>query len=187
MKTAIIIHGMPSEGDFLAQGSTATTGNWLPWIKSELEKNGFEVFMPEMPVPYNPSYEMWAEEFERLPLTTDTTLVGHSAGAGFLLRWLSENKFRVGKVVLVAPWLDPNSELTTGMFDFEIDGTLIERTARVTVFISSDDDQEMHTTLEVIQSELPGVEVKQFTDKGHFIFEHTHSNEFPELLEELLQ
>lgn len=31
-----------------------------------------------------------------------------SCGAGFLLRWLSENSVRIAKLILVIPWLDPN-------------------------------------------------------------------------------
>jgi predicted alpha/beta hydrolase family esterase len=188
MKTAIVIHGMPSKEGYLAQGSRATNQHWFPWIKGELEKNGFEVFMPEMPEPYEPDYKKWSEEFEKLPLQHDTVLVGHSAGGGFLVRWLSENKSKVGKVVLVAPWIDPNHQWAPKMFNgLVIDPTLPERTESTNIFISMDDEQEELDTFEILKEKLPGLQVKKFTDKGHFILRDMHTIEFPELLEVLIK
>ncbi|MEX0652068.1 MAG: alpha/beta fold hydrolase [Candidatus Paceibacterota bacterium] len=76
-----------------------------------------------MPEPYLPNYEKWIEVFEQFKVDEETDLVGHSCGAGFLLRWLSENKINVGKLVLVAPWIDPINELgdENNFFDFERD------------------------------------------------------------------
>ena len=188
MKSAIIIHGMPSKEEYLAIGSSATTGHWFPWIKTELEKSGFEVFMPEMPEPYAPDYEAWAHEFEKLSLDETTILVGHSAGGGFLVRWLSENKFRVGKVVLVAPWIDPSHEWAPKMFnELKIDEDVAERTAGITEFISLDDDKEELETLEILKSKIKGLKVREFTDKRHFTFGDMKTHEFPELLEELVK
>lgn len=187
MKTAIIIHGMPSKDEYLARGSTATQGHWFPWLKGELERNGFEVFMPEMPEPYAPDYEKWAHEFEKLPLDSDTILVGHSCGGGFLVRWLSENKFRVGKVVLVAPWIDPTHAWAPKMFnELKIDEGVAGRSASMTEFISLDDNKEELDTLEILKSTIKGLQVKEFTDKGHFTFGDMKTHEFPELLKILL-
>jgi predicted alpha/beta hydrolase family esterase len=186
MKTAIVIHGMPSKTQWETPGYKIASRHWFPWIKSKLEEKGFEVFLPEMPEPYAPDYDKWAAEFEKLPLQEDTVLVGHSAGAGFLVRWLSENKFRVGKVALVAPWLDPSHSLPSRMFEFEIDNSLVERTAGVTAFISSDDEADIQISLELLKSKLQGLEVKQFTDKGHFTIGDMKTEEFPELLEVII-
>jgi len=178
---------MPSKEEYISTGQTATKGHWFPWIKSQLEANGFEVFMPEMPEPYEPDYEKWSEEFEKLPLQEDTILVGHSCGGGFLVRWLSENKFKVGKVVLVAPWIDPNHEFAPKMFnDLAIDPDVASRTQGITEFISLDDDQEELDTLKILKEQIKGLEVKEFTDKGHFTFGDMGTNEFPELRDYLL-
>jgi predicted alpha/beta hydrolase family esterase len=104
-----------------------------------------------------------------------------------LVRWLSENKFRVGKVVLVAPWIDPTNEWAPKMFSgLDIDPAMVSRTESITVFISMDDAQEELTTFEILKEKLPGLQVKQFTDKGHFTEGDMGTNEFPELLEALL-
>lgn len=187
MKNAIIIHGMPSEAEYHEQGDKATQGHWMPWLKAQLETKGIETHLPEMPEPYAPDYEKWKAVFEQFPINEDTMLVGHSAGGGFLVKWLSENKVKVGKVVLVAPWVDPNHKWAHKMFtNLVIDENVAERTAGITEFISLDDDAEELETLRILKSKIKWLQVREFTDKGHFIEIHMHTKEFPELRDFLL-
>jgi len=80
-------------------------------------------------VAYEPDYQVWRTELERFDIHPETILIGHSAGGGFLIRWLSENRTKhVGKVVLVAPSIDPHKKSITGFCDFTIDAHLAERT-----------------------------------------------------------
>ena len=189
MKTAIIVHGMPSKKEFFSKPNyRASEQQWVPWITEQLRNYGIEVHNPEMPVPYQPVYEKWSAVFETYPINEETILVGHSCGAGFLVRWLSEHKVKVGKVVLVAPWIDPKHKDAPHMFnELKIDNNIAERTAGLTEFISLDDDQEELTTLEILKSKIKGLQVKEFTDKGHFVIESMKTNEFPELLNFLIQ
>jgi predicted alpha/beta hydrolase family esterase len=140
----------------------------------------------EMPHPYNPVYEDHCEVFEQMKINNETTLVGHSCGAGFLLRYFSEHpELKPKKIVLVAPWIDPEPhELDTGFFDFEIDTTLTDRT-NVVVFYSTDDDEPILKTAEIIEKALPHATYHQFSDKGHFTKGDLGTEEFPELLEEI--
>ncbi len=131
-----------------------------------------------MPRPYDPNYADWSAVMDQFDIDHATTLIGHSSGAGFLLRYVSEN---IGKtpqqLILVAPWMDPNRELTdVGFFDFEIDSTITD-ICDVHVFISRDDGVEMLDTVTLIQRELPKATVHEFTNRGHFC-----TAEFPELL-----
>ncbi|MEN9337931.1 MAG: hypothetical protein RIQ41_245 [Candidatus Parcubacteria bacterium] len=188
MKNAIIIHGMPSKEEYLDLSNPRPSQNhWFPWLKRELEKKGIVSFTPEMPTPYEARYNEWASVMSQFSINEDTILVGHSLGGGFLVRWLSENEVRVGRVVLVAPWLDPNKELQTGFFDFTIDPSLTDRTKDITVFISHDDDQEELTSFQTLKNAVPKLQAKEFDDKGHFILEHTKTEEFPELRDFLLE
>jgi predicted alpha/beta hydrolase family esterase len=155
MKTALIIHGMPSkEGYFDPSMPSQSNRHWLPWLQKQLIINGILTQAPEMPEPYEQRYELWKKEFERFDINEDTTLIGYSCGGGFLIRWLSENNVRVGKVLLVAPWTDPTGELDTGMFDFEIDTTLIDRVQSLTTFYSLDDDDVILKTVDILDSVL---------------------------------
>lgn len=152
MKKAIIIHGMPLRAEYFGPEGTAQSGkHWLGWLKSELIKNGIEAQAPEMLEPYAPDYEKWRTVFEQLPINENTALIGHSIGAGFLVRWLSEHRVKVGKVILVAPWLDLQHGLKNRFFDFVIDKDILMRADSVIVFVSLDDNREILESVEKIK------------------------------------
>lgn len=184
MKNAIIIHGMPDKEEYdRVEGSLKALGHWIIWLQKALVKKGVDAVVPAMPVPYEPKYEAWKNTFEQYDITPETILVGHSCGAGFLVRWLSENKNQVGKVVLVAPWVDPTKEYTTEMFDaFTIDPELVARCKEFTVVYSLDDDQGVIITVDELKAALPAGQFKEFSGKGHFTFDDMGTHEFPEIL-----
>ncbi len=137
---------------------------------------------------YNPQYDHWKREFERFDITPETILVGHSCGGGFLVRWLSEHKdVKVGKVVLVAPWLDIDRKETTDFFDFEIDSELVERTAGVTIFHSDDDDAEINESVDLLMSKIPNIKLRIFSGYYHFVDRKLAEEGFPELIKEILE
>jgi predicted alpha/beta hydrolase family esterase len=188
MKTAVLIHGMPSKEEYLKpENGSASHNHWFAWLQRQLVLGGVLTQTPEMPEPYDPDYEQWKTVFEQFKVDENTDLVGHSCGGGFLVRWLSENKVRVGKVALVAPWTDPNHTLAPKMFsNWEIDEGLASRTKEICLFISSDDDQEELDTAEILKQKIPGLKVKQFSDRGHFTLHDMQTKEFPELRDFLL-
>ena len=123
MKNTILIHGAPYEEEFRnPEKPSPSNTNWFPWLQKQLALRDEVSVAPEMPRPYDGIYSEWAEVMESYKINTETVLIGHSCGGGFLLRYLSENKqIKPTKVVLVAPWLDPEPhELTTPFFNFEI-------------------------------------------------------------------
>lgn len=141
---------------------------------------------PEMPTPYEPEYEAWKEIIERFPLNEETILIGHSCGGGFIVRYLSEHNIKVGKVVLVAPWIDPEKKLKTGMFDFEINKNIIAKTAGITIFNSNDDHETIQNSVEMLKNKIKNIKTVEFKNYGHFCYKHMKTREFPELLEEAL-
>ncbi len=186
MKNAIIIHGIPDDGEEInLTKNPLSTAHWYPWVKQKLEALHIETHTPEFPDPYDPVYEKWKETFEQFKIGPDTILVGHSCGGGFLVRWLSENKINVGKVVLVAPWSDPKKELGTRFFDFIINPDLMNQVVELTVMYSLDDQEEIIMTVDELKAALPQATFVEFQDKGHFTLEDMGTNEFPELLEAL--
>src|SRR3989338_6493172 len=79
-KRAFIIHGWdgyPDEG-------------WFPWLKAELEKNGFQVHVPAMPESAEPKIETWVSHLSKAVGDVDenTYFVGHSIGCQTILRFL---------------------------------------------------------------------------------------------------
>jgi predicted alpha/beta hydrolase family esterase len=187
MKTAIILHGMPDkENYYKPSGDSESNCHWLPWIQHELIIRDILAQTPEMPFPFEPSYELWKNVFKQFILNEDTILIGHSCGAAFILRYLSENNVKVGKVILVAPWIDPDQNEAPQMCNFEIDSSLQDRTSGVTIFISNDDGKHVLESADIIKFQLSNAKVISFEDKGHFCLKHMRTREFPELLNEIL-
>ena len=98
MKTVYIIHGWGGSPNEPIH----------KWLKSQLEEKGFEVVVPEMPHPNNPTIEDWVNKLKEVIESPDenTILVGHSIGCQTILRYLEQlhPATRVGKVILLAPW-----------------------------------------------------------------------------------
>lgn len=187
MKTAVIIHGYNDKLEYLDESRPAASNDhWIPWIQRQLLLKGIEAQAPEMPGFYEPNYEKWKEMLERFTPDENTILIGHSCGGGFLVRWLSENNVRVGKVVLVAPWIDPEKTTVPDFFNFEINQKIADKTNGITVMYSTDDFADIIGTVEVLKSKLEKVIFKQFEGKGHFVLDSMKTDKFPELLEEAL-
>lgn len=96
----IIVHGSNSSEKHANEGLPRNERHWKPWIKKELEKRGFDVSNELYPKDWLPDYEEWKKVFERNKIDENTILIGHSAGTAFILRWLSENKRKVDKLIL---------------------------------------------------------------------------------------
>src|SRR5437773_69691 len=112
MKRVFIIHGwegFPEEG-------------WFPWLKKELEVQGFEVQVPVMPNTDEPKIGEWIPFLEKLVGTPDedTYLVGHSIGGQTVLRYLSglNKNLKIGGAIFVASWI---YRLTGDMSEEEIE------------------------------------------------------------------
>lgn len=187
-KTAILLHGMPSKKEYYDASALSPSHNHrLPWLQKQLLIHDVCAQTPEMPCPYSPAYTAWKEVFTWCPLHDDTILVGHSCGAGFLLRYLSEHDISVGNVILVAPRIDPTHELDTGMFDFVIDPTLMNKTKNLVIFASTDDMPEVQQSIQIIQQHLPDISTQVFKNYGHFCLEDMKTPAFPELFKACLE
>lgn len=189
MKTAVILHGMPSKEEYYNSESEAQSNkHWLPWIQRRLILKDILAQTPEMPRPFEPVYEEWKRVFEQFPINEETILIGHSCGGGFLVRWLSENRVRVGKIVLVAPWIDPKPrELSTGFFEFDIDPNLPSRAASLTIFSSDNEKFEpVRKSVEILTATWPDAKSIELSGKGHFTLNGMKTSEFPELEAEVL-
>lgn len=187
MRTAILVHGMPSREEYYdPERPSASNAHWFPWLQNQLLARGIAAATPEMPLAYAPDYDVWRREFERFDVDSGTILVGHSCGGGFLLRWLSEHpEVLPDTVVLVAPWLDPHREDTTDFFAFTIDPQLSSRT-RLTVFASDDDIPSVTESVAMLRGAVPDLEYREFHRYGHFCREDLGTDAFPELLDAVL-
>lgn len=187
MKTAIIIHGYYDQSEVEDTNRPASSNDhWIPWLQRQLLLTGIETQNPEMPRFYKPNYKRWKDLLEQFNVNENTILVGHSCGGGFLIRWLSENQKQVDKVILVAPWLDPEHIIDPEFFNFQIDSNISSRTAGLTILYSSDDYPDVIKSVEILKSKLKNAKFIEFQNKGHFVLNSLKTEKFPELLEIIL-
>lgn len=190
MKCAILIHGWTRKDEhYDAQYPTPSNSHWFPWLSKQLMIRDVHTVAIEMPKAYYPIYDDWKKEFERFNISSETLLIGHSCGGGFLVRWLSENSgIKTGRVILVAPWMgiEPDQEFDDSFFDFNLDEGIAEKTEKLVVFNSTDDVEPVQKSVSLIRDKIKGIEYRELKNKGHFTLKGLGKEEFPELLEELV-
>jgi predicted alpha/beta hydrolase family esterase len=189
MKNAIILHGRPGKAEYYDPTiPSASNAHWFPWLQKQLLVKDIKADTPEVQFAFAPEWKHWVKEVERFQIGPETILVGHSTGGGFWIRYLSDHPdLKVGKVVLVAPYLDVEKESIPQFFDFEIDSNMTARTKGLTVFHSDNDKPEMQSTVKLLRKKLKNFEYREFHNYGHFTLKDMKTNEFPELLKECLK
>lgn len=94
MVNVIIVHGTGGN----------PKGNWFPWLKTKLEKEGCKVYVPKFPTPENQSLDSWLKEFKEYEkyLDEDSILIGHSLGPAFILSILESIKIQINSAFFIA-------------------------------------------------------------------------------------
>lgn len=189
MKNAIILHGLTGEREYFSDKyPCGSNSHWIPWAQKQLMINNIKADTPEIPRPFDFNYESWKREVERFDINENTILIGHSMGGGFWLRYLSENpQINISKLVLVAPWLDPEKKRSNNFFDFKIDPSISQRINKIIIFNSDDDNEDIHDSVKIIEETIKTAEIKQFHNYGHFTLKQMGTPEFPELINAILQ
>lgn len=165
---------------FLVHGWGGSPGReWFPWLKAELEKNGFEAQVPSLPDPDHPHIALWVPALAAAVGTpdADTYFVGHSMGCQTIARYLAtlDESVVVGGVVYVGGYfdsltLDENEEV--GIWDEWRDAPLdlsqVKMHAPKSIAIFSDDDPYVpFENAKRFEQEL-GSKVIVEHEQGHF-------------------
>ena len=185
MKNVIIIHGCPSDKEKAMNPETRTYDkHWIPWLKNKLAEKGLAVETPLMPEPWYPDYKKFKKEFEKYQITEESILIGHSCGCAFLVRWLEDTKYKIKKLILVAPWKipDKDDEFRKNFYTYPIDKSIKERVDRIIMFTADDEEEDGKKSLEIFHESLRG-EIINLPNHGHYTFGDMDTNEFPEILE----
>ncbi|MCX6791781.1 MAG: alpha/beta hydrolase [Candidatus Gottesmanbacteria bacterium] len=133
MKNVLILHGTEDN----------STKNWFPWLKKELEKRGYKVWVPDLPHAEKPNIQRYNDYiFSRWKFDKNSIIIGHSSGAVEILGILQQlpNSVCVHKAILVAGFTtdldwEPLSELIIP-FDWQ----KIRSHAKKIILFHSDND-----------------------------------------------
>ena len=178
----LIVHGCPADANSVLPHDK----RWMNWLEKELKKRGLNAIAPDMPTPWQPTYEHWKKAFEQFPITKNTMLIGHSCGGAFLVRWLLDTGKTVKKLILVAPAKVPETiDNRKDLYDFKLPADAPNIAQEIVIFISNDREHLMKS-FEVYKNALKP-RVVQLENKGHFLIFTMGTNAFPELLEEVLR
>lgn len=134
----VILHGT---------GSTHAN-NWFPWVKSELEKLGHTVWVPDLPGADHPNVKRYNEfllsqgwDFQ------DNLIIGHSSGSVEILGLLQAlpEETKINTAILVGSFTEvltdePDWEQLRGLFEEPFDYEKIKQQAKQFIFIHSDND-----------------------------------------------
>ncbi len=142
----------------------------------------YDVLVPRMPNSANSRYAEWKIWFERMFafLDDEIILVGHSLGAMFLIKYLSENTFpkKIKRLFLIS---SPYGATEPDPAEFKLPDSFepVNKQAKnIIIFHSKDDIVVPFSEFEEIKKRLPQAMVCVFEDRGHF-----NQEEFPELVE----
>lgn len=188
ISNVVIVHGSPSRNEKSTNSQTRTYDkHWMPWIKKELTDKCIECKTPLMPEPWEPDYKDWKKEFEKLTVNENSILIGHSSGGGFLVRWLGETNRKIKKLILVAPAIIHSGEWKPleKLLKFEINNKIKENIGKIIIFISDNDSTGIRESARIFHEKL-GAELIELKNHGHFTRGDMGTEEFPELLNVIL-
>lgn len=158
---------------------------WSDSLRGDLG-NEFDVLLPKMPNSMNAKYDEWKILFKKIAplLDNNVILIGHSLGAIFLAKYLSENKFpkKILATLLISPPYDDEG-MEESLGDFILPESLDElnkQGGKIFIYQSKDDKVVPYSHLEKYKKALPNAVIREFKERGHF-----DQPEFPELIEDI--
>lgn len=183
----LLIHG------FEASAET----NWLPWMKKELEAQGFEVFAPTMTTSDHPDLESWMREL--LPfmqqLGEEDIIVAHSLGGKAALHLVERAGRKIGTLIIAASaigqielrdwerfqeeWEGSDIEALKKFWEVPHDWNKIQSLIERKHLVYSDDDPELRPHM---NANIPAGWYRQVWHG----YGHLDGKEIPELLELVL-
>lgn len=178
MKKAFIFHGFGGNDQ----------ENWFPWLKQMLEKDGWDVFVPNFPNAEEPRLTEWLEAFKPYEdhVTKESVFIGHSLGVAFMLRLIEQYQIHAAYCVAAAVGKQENEfdermkTITHPPFNWEL---IRENGKHFEVFHS---DNDPYIPIEKAMDLASNLNTElTFVEGGGHINEAAGYLEFPELLESI--
>lgn len=178
MKKAVILHGTDGNPE----------ANWFPWLKQQLEEQGYEVWVPLLPENHTPNREVYNNFlFNSGWDFTNNIIIGHSAGAVSILNMLMDDRCPHIKLgAMVGAWshmqdTDLDIDQFKHLFPPEgFDFPLIKSKADKLVFLHGDNDPLCPLAQARWLAEQLDSEITIVPYAGHFYGKDWH--EIPQLM-----
>jgi hypothetical protein len=159
----------------------APENDWLPWLKKELEKQGYEVAVPDLPTIQTNLPDM-EQMLKILKVDENTIVIGHSLGALLGLRLAEKQKFE--KLILVSGWdfddgLAPEHRL---FWPNKIDHKKIKSNVKEFVVIHSSNDPYTPSSDAEAMSQRLGGKFVLIQNGGHLSQKSGGRTDLPEIL-----
>ncbi|MFA6524803.1 MAG: leucine--tRNA ligase [Patescibacteria group bacterium] len=187
-KHCLIVHGV----------SGHRRENWFPWLKNVLQKDGWQVSVPNLPATDHPVVDDWykalADSFGNV-----STIVCHSLGAPAALNLIQKSNNKIDQLIMVAP-VNPSQdwgylkkefphadwEAIKKFADLKFNWKKIKQNVKkIVVYYSDDDPYVSPESVDYYKKNIPEASFKLFRGKGHFN-ERKGITELPELLDDLI-
>lgn len=156
--------------------------DWKPDLRRKL-RSDYEVILPIMPNKTNARFEEWKIWFEKIIpfLNEEIILIGHSLGASFLVKYLSENNLpnKLKAVFLVSGVFDTDTD-GYSLQSFSLPEKLDLQTENIYFYHSKDDPVVPFSALENFAQIFPKAHTRIFEDRKHI-----NQEEFPELVQDI--
>lgn len=192
MQQVIVIHGGTTFQDYDMYLKSLSEKKldinrfiYRPMWKELLQDNlgsEYQVLLPSMPNSTNARYNEWKLWFEHISslFSNNCILIGHSLGAVFLAKYLSEHSLPAkikATILIAAPYDDEGVEDLTDFKIVKLSERLTEQAGRLVFFNGMDDPVISNLDLSKYQNQLPAAEFKILSAPDHFV-----RADFPELI-----
>jgi uncharacterized protein len=156
------------------EGAYEEDGQLVASLRNALG-DAYEVRYPQMPNESDPGYEPWKGQIKKelAALEGKVTLIGHSLGSSFLLKYLAEEKIEkpiAGIFLMATPywggdgWKYEGYETITLPEDF---ASKLPSGAPIFLYHSRDDEIVPFAHLALYAEKFPQATIREFDGRGH--------------------
>jgi len=178
MKNALILHGTGNDNQ----------DNWYPWLKKQLNTEGFNVFLPNLPEPNRPILKNWVDLiYKNWQFDATSLIVGHSSGGltAFTILERLPQEIKVKLTISVSAFRDPIGwDILKNFFDEKYDWDKIKNSSEKIILFHSDNDPYVPLGHAPYLKEKLEADLVLIKNAGHFNTKSGYS-QFPELLEKI--
>src|SRR5258708_25614091 len=129
MKNVVILHGTSETKDSF----------WIPWLTNELEKKGYTISTPALPDADHPNIKNWIPVALKETYTTETILIGHSAGGPLQLSVLESIDVKIKQAIVISGYARDN-KAPEEILQVQYNWQKIAENVEDIIFINSDND-----------------------------------------------